>query len=157
MKYLKLTLIALVCFLTLSLNVEAKEKVKLYFFHGDGCPHCAQEEVFLDEIKDKYKDDLEIKEYEVWYNFSNQRLMEKVADALNTEASGVPFTVIGSHFFEGYSDANKSSMEDTIKEAIANNEKDIVSKIKDGKSINLTNKKKNSNSSKIINTINRKS
>ena len=132
-------------FLNTIFKCRSKRKSKII------CPHCAQEEVFLDEIKDKYKDDLEIKEYEVWYNFSNQRLMEKVADALNTEASGVPFTVIGSHFFEGYSDANKSSMEDTIKEAIANNEKDIVSKIKDGKSINLTNKKKNSNSSKIIN------
>ena len=151
MKYLKLTLVALFCFLTFSLNVEAKEKATLYFFHGDGCPHCAQEEIFLDEIKDKYKDDLKIKEYEVWYNFSNQRLMEKVASTLNTEASGVPFTVIGKHFFEGYSDANKGEIEDTIKQVIETPEEDVVSQIKDNKEVNITNKKEKSNSDKIIN------
>ena len=151
MKYFKLILVALFCFLTFSLNVEAKEKATLYFFHGDGCPHCAQEEIFLDEIKDKYKDDLKIKEYEVWYNFSNQRLMEKVASALNTEASGVPFTVIGKHFFEGYSDANKNEIEDTIKKVIETPEEDIVSQVKNNKKVNITNKKEKSNSDKIIN------
>ena len=151
MKYLKLTLVALFCFLTFSLNVEAKEKATLYFFHGDGCPHCAQEEIFLDEIKDKYKDDLKIKEYEVWYNFSNQRLMEKVASALNTEASGVPFTVIGKHFFEGYSDANKGEIEDTIKQVIETPEEDVVSQIKNNKKVNITNQKEKNNSDKIIN------
>ncbi len=151
MKYLKLTLVALFCFLTFSLNVEAKEKTTLYFFHGDGCPHCAQEEVFLDEIKDKYKDDLKIKEYEVWYNFSNQRLMEKVADALNTKASGVPFTVIGKHFFEGYSDVNKKDIEDTIKKVIDNPEEDIVSQVKNNKKVNITSQKSKNSSDKIIN------
>ena len=51
-KYLKYLLIILVSFLLLT-NVSAKEnKVTLYFFHGDGCPHCAAEEEFLKKNKE---------------------------------------------------------------------------------------------------------
>ena len=35
-------------------NTYARE-IKVYFFHGDGCPHCAEEEKALTKIKKKYK------------------------------------------------------------------------------------------------------
>ena len=86
MKYIKLTLVTLILFFTFSLNVDAKGKVTLYFFHGDGCPHCAEEEEFLSDIEDKYKDTLEISPYEVWYNFENQRLMKyRIEEAIIVE------------------------------------------------------------------------
>ena len=28
-----------------------EEKINVYFFYGDGCPHCAKEEEFLEEVK----------------------------------------------------------------------------------------------------------
>jgi thiol-disulfide isomerase/thioredoxin len=31
------------------------EKTVVYFFWGKGCPHCAQEETFLDTLKKKYR------------------------------------------------------------------------------------------------------
>ena len=34
----------------LDVNTE-EEKVNIYFFYGDGCPHCKKEEEFLDALK----------------------------------------------------------------------------------------------------------
>lgn len=93
-----------------------KNKVSLYFFHGDGCPHCAQEEVWLKRIKKKYKNDLDIYEFEVWYNEKNADYMEKVKKDLGVKQSGVPFTVIGDDTFVGYSDIYADQMENKIKE-----------------------------------------
>ena len=62
--------------------VKADETVNLYLFHGDGCPHCAAERDFLEQIQDQYEN-LDIHLYEVWYNDENQQLMQKVKDALN--------------------------------------------------------------------------
>ncbi len=94
--------------------VEAKETVNLYLFHGDGCPHCAAEREFLDEIKDNYEN-LDIHLYEVWYDEENQELMQKVKDALNIEQNGVPLTVIDSDYYIGYNTDTGMKIEDKIK------------------------------------------
>ncbi|MFA6315352.1 MAG: hypothetical protein WC648_03255 [Candidatus Paceibacterota bacterium] len=79
--------------------------VNAYLFYGDGCPHCAKERQFLsDELIKKYSD-LKIYEYEVYYSSKNVSLFEKVANELKSEASGVPFLVIGDQYFVGYSDS----------------------------------------------------
>ena len=35
---------------------KADNKIKLYLFYGDGCPHCAEEEKFFDRYLEKEKD-----------------------------------------------------------------------------------------------------
>ena len=78
-------------------GVEQEEnKINVYFFHGQGCPHCAKEEEFLKELEDKYKDLVNIYKYETWYNNENKDLMLKNV--------AVPFTVIGSEANTGYND-----------------------------------------------------
>lgn len=94
--------------------VHAEETVNLYLFHGDGCPHCAAEREFLDEIKDNYEN-LDIHLYEVWYDEENQELMQKVKDALNIEQNGVPLTVIDSDYYIGYNTDTGMKIEDKIK------------------------------------------
>jgi thiol-disulfide isomerase/thioredoxin len=74
--------------------VHANNKVKLYFFWGKGCPHCAQEEIFLEHLKKKYPQ-LEVKSYEVWYDKENGRLFTQLAGAYGTRPEGVPTTFIG--------------------------------------------------------------
>jgi len=74
--------------------VHADNKVKLYFFWGKGCPHCAQEEIFLEHLKKKYPQ-LEVKSYEVWYDKENGRLFTQMAEAYGTRPEGVPTTFIG--------------------------------------------------------------
>lgn len=83
-------------------SIEASDKITIYFFHGDGCPHCAEENIFLTELKEKYGDKINIVKYEVWYNSNNDILYSKVKSYLNTTARGVPFTVVGTKYFSGY-------------------------------------------------------
>ena len=94
-------------------------KINLYLFKGDGCPHCAQEEKWLKEIKTKYKDYLNIYEFEVWYNKENSNYLNEVRRVLgDTKSNGVPYTVIGDSYFVGYSEAIGSRIESKIKEYI---------------------------------------
>ena len=102
-KYLKYLLILLVPFLLLT-NVSAKgNKVTLYFFHGDGCPHCAAEEEFLKKNKDNLKD-VEIVKYEVWNNEKNRDLLKSIGKKFDIEVSSIPFNIIGNTIIKGYLD-----------------------------------------------------
>jgi thiol-disulfide isomerase/thioredoxin len=74
--------------------VHSNNKVKLYFFWGKGCPHCAHEEKFLRELEKKYPL-LEVKSYEVWYDQENGKLFSDMAEAYGTRPEGVPTTFIG--------------------------------------------------------------
>lgn len=96
-------------------NVETDDnKVNLYLFRGEGCPHCAEEEKWLEEIEEKYKDKLNIYKYEVWKNQDNAKIMQEVKSELDVSESGVPFTVIGKSYYVGYSDVIGSRIEDKI-------------------------------------------
>jgi cytochrome c biogenesis protein CcdA/thiol-disulfide isomerase/thioredoxin len=86
-------------------EILASEKVEIYFFWGQGCPHCAQEKPFLEELKQKYPQ-LEIKEFEVYFNRENQELFQKIAQAYNTQPEGVPMTFIGKDAFIGFAIRN---------------------------------------------------
>ena len=51
MKKIKYLLIIFALALILPFSVNAKEKVKVYLFRGEGCPHCQEAEAFFDSIK----------------------------------------------------------------------------------------------------------
>lgn len=101
-KYLNLLLAVAFLVLVVPFNVHAEEKViNIHLFYGNGCPHCAHEEEFLDEyVKDNKN--VKVYMYEVWYNKDNQKLLSEVQDKLNNKQSGVPYTVIGDKVVLGY-------------------------------------------------------
>ena len=74
----------------------------VYFFFGEGCPHCADEEVFLEKLKADYPE-LNVQSYEVWFHPQNAEILRKVAGGLNIKSSGVPITVIGEKVVVGFS------------------------------------------------------
>ncbi len=113
------------------LFVEAKENVILYFFHGDGCPHCREETKFLKRMSKKYSY-LKIVKYEVWYNEENSTLLDKVFDAYKISVPGVPTTIIGDTFISGYDDTIGEKIERAIEYYSNHKSDDYVSKIKDG-------------------------
>ncbi len=80
---------------------SASSKIDVYFFWGEGCPHCKEEEEYLNVLKIKYND-LVIHDYEVWYNNDNQELLKDISEKLNIKANGVPLTVIGNNYVVGY-------------------------------------------------------
>jgi thiol-disulfide isomerase/thioredoxin len=75
--------------------------VPVYFFYGDGCPHCAEEEPFLKELARK-NPRVTLLDYEVWYVPKNQELMKQMAAAMGFEPSGVPVTIVGDRHWVGY-------------------------------------------------------
>ena len=80
---------------------KEEDELKLYFFHGKGCPHCAEEKKFLNNIKKKYSN-LKVIKYEVWYDDSNAELLEKIKNEMDVKGTGVPVTVIGDTIILGY-------------------------------------------------------
>ncbi len=113
--------------------VLAKENdtITVYFFHGDGCPHCASESEFLKSISNQY-DNLEIVRYEVWNDAENAELLEQVKDVFDFNRNGVPFTVIGTTVFSGYSDAASSRIERAIQYYQEHEYLDVVQLVVDG-------------------------
>lgn len=108
-----------------------KEKINVYLFWGNGCPHCENAKEFFSEIEDEYGKYFQLVDYEVWYNEENRELLTKVKEELNDSSTGVPFILIGDEVLVGYA----SSMNEQIKEIITteyNNENhvDIVEKVK---------------------------
>ncbi|MEM4662554.1 MAG: hypothetical protein QXM75_00860 [Candidatus Diapherotrites archaeon] len=71
-----------------------KKTVVLYFFYGEGCPHCTKQKIFLEKMKEKYPN-LIVKAYEVWKNEDNRKLFSEFAEAFGINARGVPTTFIG--------------------------------------------------------------
>ncbi len=102
-------------------NVENdSDKVVIYFFWGDGCPHCAVEKPFLEEMENKYPE-LRVESFETWKNQDNAQLFQKVAQAYGIQARGVPTTFIGD--FEpivGYAEYMADDIEAKIVECIEN-------------------------------------
>ncbi len=90
----------------------ANKDIDIYLFYGDGCPHCAQLEKFLDKYLPKNKD-VKLHKYEVWYDSDNAKLYKEVHELLNDNSSGIPYLVIGNDSIVGY-------MEDYTDELIRN-------------------------------------
>lgn len=82
-------------------NLYATEVVDVYFFWGQGCPHCAKEKEFLDKliIEDN---SINIKYLEVWNNADNRQILIELGKKLNADISGVPFLVIGDEYIVGF-------------------------------------------------------
>lgn len=93
-----------------------KGKVNIYFFYGEGCPHCELEHKVFAEIKDKYGKYYNLYEFEIWYNNENRALGHLFAKSMNTELSGVPFTVIGNQYMTGFGSESKNTLIEKIEE-----------------------------------------
>jgi len=99
-----------------------KTDVIIDFFWAEGCPHCAHEKIFLDELKIKYPD-LQINSYEISKNQTNINLLQQKGRQLSADVSGVPFTVIGSNYVSGFGtkDTTGKQIEDLIKQNLNRN------------------------------------
>ena len=91
----------------------------IYFFWGDGCPHCAEEEIFLKALVLEYPQ-IKIQDYEVWYDKANQKILKKVADLMSFDPKGVPVTIIGDKVWIGFREQYKAEMKAAVINCIAN-------------------------------------
>ena len=115
-------------------KVQAKE-TSVTLFWGDGCPHCAEEEKYLDILKQELGDNLNITKYEVWNNKENNELLTKVRNVLNDDNEGVPFLVIGNKYFTGYTEDMAKEIKKAIFDNLKQNHLNIVDLVKKGEEI----------------------
>ncbi len=87
--------VALFLLMTGGAMSQTKNKTTLYFFWGNGCPHCNKEKIFLGHLGGKYPE-LEVKSYEVWYDLENAGLFAQISKAYGKKIEGVPMVFIGN-------------------------------------------------------------
>lgn len=125
----KIIAISTLLFVLSASSTKAEAPVNAYLFYGDGCPHCAKERQFFSSIKNKYPN-LQIYEYEVYYNRDNSSLLQKIGQVLKADTGGVPFLIIGDKYFIGYADGITSvEIENRINECTKNTCSDSVASI----------------------------
>lgn len=100
-------------------TVQNTQPVAIYFFWGDGCPHCAQAEPFLAALAERYPN-VEIRAYEVWYVEENQALFQQMAAAYGFEPSAVPTIFIGDRHWVGYAAQIAPEIEAAVATCAAN-------------------------------------
>ncbi len=94
-----------------------KTKATIYFFWGDGCPHCARAELFLQGLVKRYSQ-IELKRYEVYHSSENQRLLKAMGDNFGFEPRSVPSIFIGEQHFEGFNDTISRRIELAVKRCL---------------------------------------
>lgn len=109
---------------------KSSDKVNIYMFWGDGCPHCEEQFEFLESIQDEYGTYFNLYAFEVWYNEDNKELMNEFATAMNETIRGVPYTIIGDESFSGFSKSSEDDLLDAIKEERLSNDDIYFDKIK---------------------------
>ncbi|OIO55479.1 hypothetical protein AUJ46_01445 [Candidatus Peregrinibacteria bacterium CG1_02_54_53] len=109
---------------------KPQQPVNIYFFWGEGCPHCEKEKPFLDQLEQRYPQ-VRVHAYEIWGNKQNRDLMIELGKKLDAVVSGVPFTVIGEQYVVGWMDERTSGaqIEDAVRCVLENGCRDVGSEL----------------------------
>ena len=105
---------------TIATELPDNEPVKVYLFHGNGCPHCEETIEWFDSIEKEYGKYFDLVKYEVWYDEDNQKLLQQVGEVMGDEVGGVPYIVVGDFTYpDGFSpdteiDENGTTMADDM-------------------------------------------
>ncbi len=96
-------------------GVAAQElpPVVIYFFWGDGCPHCAHAKPFLADLSQRHPN-VTVRDFEIYNVEANRTLFIDMAAALGFEARGVPTIIIGEQHWVGFSEQIASNIETQV-------------------------------------------
>ena len=100
-----------------SSNIE-DDKINLYLFYGQECPHCEEERIWLDKIIKEYDNKINVYYFEVWHNDENVIIMNKAKEKLEITSNNIPLTIISDKYYVGFSDTVASRIEENIKESL---------------------------------------
>ena len=98
-KLILLALVILPLVMTL-VNAQEDNEICIYYFYGNGCPHCANVKPVLNELEAKYPN-IHIHRLEIYYNKTNQDLFNSYCSEYDIEKKGVPFVAIDKEYFMG--------------------------------------------------------
>lgn len=78
---------------------HAQESACIYFFYGDGCPHCARVEPFISQLA---YTGVEVHRFEIYNNRSNLLLLNQYFEAYGVpEPRGIPAVFIAGKYLVG--------------------------------------------------------
>jgi len=98
------------------------EKIEINFFYSAICPHCAEEKEFLKDLGEKYPE-IEVKEYEVFYNIENQKILNDFYEKYQVPERGwVPVTFTPTKYFIGFNEQISRDIENCLKECLGEGE-----------------------------------
>lgn len=92
----------------------SKDKVNVYIFWGDGCPHCKHLAEFLNAKKGEIGDKINLYSFEVWYNSANLTFMKNFGKFLGENPKGVPYLIIGEKTFSGLAESDQDTKNQII-------------------------------------------
>ena len=96
-------------------NIEeietSADKINLYLFYSETCPHCHKELVYFETLKQSnYQDKINIYTFEVSDQTNNDNL-KKVKELFKENRPGVPYTIIGEQAILGFGDTTSDRIQ----------------------------------------------
>ena len=100
-------------------NIEAdikpsSDKLNIYVFWGDGCPHCKHLASFFGEKKSEIGDKINLYSFEVWNDKNNLAFLKSFGKFLGETPKGVPYLIIGNKTYSGFSDSDDVTKQEII-------------------------------------------
>ncbi len=97
-------------------SIEFKNKVNIYVFWAEGCPHCEELYEYLELIQKDYKKYFNVYGFEISKNKENKDIMDMFKVELGNKKGeySVPYYIIGDKSLEGFSIEMKDDILDTI-------------------------------------------
>lgn len=100
-------------------NTEAdikpsKDKLNIYIFWGDGCPHCKHLAEFLGEKQSEIGDKISLYTFEVWKDKNNLAFLKSFGKFLGENPKGVPYIIIGNKTYSGFSETDEETKQKII-------------------------------------------
>ncbi|MEE4195971.1 MAG: hypothetical protein V2J07_12295 [Anaerolineae bacterium] len=93
--------------------------ITIYFFWGEGCPHCEDEwEFFRSTLLPAYPG-IVLKDFESWYNEDNADYYQQLAKAFGITAQYVPATFVGDFNVVGFSEEIGLQIQEQVENYIA--------------------------------------
>lgn len=111
---------------------KSSQLIGVHLFYSRNCQHCAAAKDFLQ----KYEKDghpIQIYYYEVSYNLQNVETWERIQTVMNEISNSVPYVVIGTEIYIGFSSGIESEMRHAIAYYQTHEYVDIPQKIIEGK------------------------
>ena len=94
------------------------DKYCIYFFYGQGCPHCANVEPLIAELEQKYTN-FSFYNKEIYFNSTNQELFQDFVLRYGIQKAGIPAVFISDKAMIGDVQI-KNNLENTIKTYLNN-------------------------------------
>ncbi len=81
---------------------DIRNNVTIYWFWGEGCPFCKTQEEYMDRFDEV--EEVKVKSVNAYISNENIQLIQDMAEAYGTRATGVPMTFIGEKHWTGFSE-----------------------------------------------------